>query len=205
MAQNTLAPWAELVPGVGGVMTADELLAVQDDAWQYELVDGRLVRMSPTSLEHYDIWIRLFRALDRFVEDHRLGIVTPADTGFKLSRVGQPDTVLSPDLAVVGAENVQRLPAPGTPERKKYLSLAPDLAIEIASPDQHRPEMAQKAQIYLESAVRLVWIVWPVAQQVDVWRAGAQAPLTTLGANESLDGQDILPGFSLSIAHLFSR
>jgi Uma2 family endonuclease len=171
MKHDTLAPWAERVPDTHP-MTADDLLRLDDDEWQYELVEGTLVRVAPTGLEHFDITRKLFRVLDRHVEDNKLGIVTLPDTGFRLDLPGSGDTVLSPDIAFVGTQKVLQLPAPGTPERKKYLPVAPDLVVEVASPDQYRPEMAEKAKLYLASGVWLVWIVWPAARQVDVWEPG---------------------------------
>jgi Uma2 family endonuclease len=203
MKSDTLAPWAEPVPDAPYPMTADDLLALADDAWQYELVDGRLVRMAPTGLEHLDITERLYEFLRLFVVPRGLGRVTLPDTGFRLSAPGQPDVVVSPDVAYIGNARMQQLPPRGTSERKRYLALAPDIAAEVVSPDQHHPEMAKKAQLYLEKGVRLVWIVWPDQQQVDVWRPGADVPIATLGIGETLDGLDVLPGFSFPVADLF--
>lgn len=202
MKHDTIASWAEPVPGAGP-MNADDLLKLQDGAWRYELVEGVVVRMAPTGLEHFDVTRRLFRAMDRFAEERNLGIVTLPDTGFVLTRPGERDTVLSPDIAFVSAASAQRLPAPGTPERKKYLPLAPDLAVEVASPDQHHPEMAEKARRYLGAGVRLVWVVWPSAQQVDVWREGRDAPMATLDGAGMLGGLDVFPGFAFPVARLF--
>ncbi len=203
MAQATLAPWAELVPGVDRLMTEDELLALPDDEWQYELVAGRLVRMPLSRLEHRDVTFALLRALDRFNEAHRLGLLTLPDTGFRVSQQGQPDTVLAPDIAFVRSERVQLLPAPGTPERRKFLPLAPDLAVEVASPDQYRPEMAAKARLYLSVGVQLVWVVWPRWRRVDVWRPGSDQPVATLGVDDDLDELDVLPGFTYPLGRLF--
>jgi Uma2 family endonuclease len=203
MRHDTLAPWAEPVPDAGP-MTADDLLRLDDTAWQFELVEGRLIRMAPTGLEHLDVTRKLYRSLDRYVDAHDLGIVTLPDTGFRLTRPGAAETVLSPDIAYVSAARVRQLPPPGTPERKKFLPVAPDLAVEVASPDQHHPEMADKARLYLASGVRLVWLVWPSHQQVDIWRPGTDQPTATLGPPDTLDGLDVLPGFTYPVADLFS-
>lgn len=203
MRHDTLAPWAEPVPDTGP-MTADDLLRLDDAAWQFELVEGRLIRMPPTGLEHFDITDNLHAIIRAYVKAQNLGIVTLPDTGFRLTRPGEADTVLSPDIAYVSAARVQQLPPPGTPERKKFLPVAPDLAVEVASPDQHHPEMADKARLYLASGVRLVWLVWPNHQQVDVWRPGADQPTATLGPPDRLDGRDVLPGFTHPVADLFA-
>jgi Uma2 family endonuclease len=86
--------------------------------------------------------------------------------------------------------------------RFKPWRVAPDLAAEIASPDQHRPEMAEKARHYLAAGVRLAWVLWPKRQQVDVWRFGYDIPVDTLALNEVLDGLDVLPGFSYPLSKL---
>lgn len=203
MKHDTLAPWAERVPDTHP-MTADDLLRLDDDEWQYELVGGRWCVWPRPDLEHFDITRKLFRVLDRHVEDNKLGIVTLPDTGFRLDLPGSGDTVLSPDIAFVGTQKVLQLPAPGTPERKKYLPVAPDLVVEVASPDQYRPEMAEKAKLYLASGVWLVWIVWPAARQVDVWEPGADEPAATLTEAEALDAGTVMPGFGYPVASLFA-
>jgi Uma2 family endonuclease len=70
--QNTLAPWAELVPDVGP-MTVDDLLARPEDGWQYELVEGRLVRMPGRGGEASRIAVRLIIAFGLFVDARQLG------------------------------------------------------------------------------------------------------------------------------------
>ncbi len=82
--------------------------------------------------------------------------------------------------------------------------MAPDLAVEIPSPDQYRPEMAEKARLYLAVGVRLVWVIWPRWRQVGVWRPGAAAPVATLDTTGTLDGLDVLPGFTYPVARLFA-
>jgi Uma2 family endonuclease len=200
MAHQIMAPWGEVVPGVGP-MTADELLRLPDDGWHYELVDGVLIRMPSPGYQHGRIVNEVAWVVTNYVKSHRLGQVLGAETGFLLSRVDQADTVLAPDVAFIRMENV---PPPGTPGIEKYLRPAPDLAVEVASPDQYKPEMGAKAKLYLEAGVRLVWVVWPGTRTVDVWRPGGDAPVATLTINDSLDGLDVLPGFSYPLADLFS-
>jgi Uma2 family endonuclease len=64
--------------------------------------------------------------------------------------------------------------------------------------------MAAKAQRYLAAGVRLVWIIWPRSQQVDLWLPGDTKPATTYTAADMLDGRDIVPGFVYPIAELFA-
>jgi Uma2 family endonuclease len=201
MARELIAPWADVVPD-RGPMTADECFAVPDeDGWQYELVDGVLVRLPSPGYEHGEIVADIAMEQSQYVKSHTLGCILAAESGFLLSRQGQPDTVLGPDVSFVRAENV---PPPGAPGREKYLRLAPDLAVEVASPDQYHPEMAAKAKISLSAGVRLVWVVRPASQTVDVRRPGSDAPVATLTTADALDGLDVVPGFSYPLADLFS-
>jgi Uma2 family endonuclease len=201
MAHNTLAPWAELVPDTG-LMTVDQLLTLPQDRWMYELVEGRLVRMPPSGGEASDIASRLLVALGNFVYPQALGKLTMADGAFDLTQPGDPvETALASDVAFVRAD---RVPARDSEDYTRAWRVAPDLAVEVASPNQYRPEMATKAQRYLAAGVRLVWVVWPKYQSVDVWRAGDAQPRAMLTINEQLDGEDVLPGFSCPLARLFS-
>lgn len=200
MAHETLAPWAEVVPGAKIPMTASELLSLPDDGWTYELVEGRLVRMPPSGGGASNLGMNLGTVINNHVLAHDLGGVTGADGEFVLSQPGEPDTSFAPDIAFVRRE---RLPNRGSTEWELPWRLAPDLAVEIASPNQYKPEMAEKARRYLEAGVRLVWVVWPRYRQVDVWRPGAGEPLATLAVGDTLDGYDVLPGFAYPLAQLF--
>lgn len=201
MARETFAPWGEVVQGAPYPMSADELLALPDDGLMYELVEGRLVRMPPSGGGASNIGLRLASALQTFAEPAGLGVVTGADGEFVMSAPGQKDTAFAPDAAFVRAD---RAPSRNSPEWEKAWRLAPDLAAEIASPNQYRPELADKARRYLEAGVRLVWVVWPKYSQVDVWRPGADQPVATLNLGEQLDGLDVLPGFTYPLSRLFT-
>lgn len=200
MAHETLAPWAEIVPGAPYPMTVDALMALPDDGRRYELVEGRLVTVAPSGGGASTISGNLVAALHGYVRPRKLGAITVTDGEYVLSRPGQPPTALAPDAAFVRED---RLPARDSPAWERPWQLAPDLAAEVVSPNQYRPEMADKACLYLASGVRLVWIIWPKLRQVDVWRPGADNPVATLGAGDQLDGLDVLPGFSYPVASLF--
>jgi Uma2 family endonuclease len=200
---ETPAPWAEIVPDTG-LMTVDDLLALEDDGWQYELVEGRLVRMPPGGLRASRVAMRLAIRLGTFIEAHRLGVITGADGTYDLSPPGTPPTKgtgLVPDVAFIRAE---RLPPHVSFDEDKAVPFAPDLAVEVASPSQYKPGMAKKAQRYLAAGTRLVWIVWPKRRQIDVWRLGDTKPSRTLDVGDTLDGGDVLPGFTCPVAELFA-
>ena len=199
MTTEPFAPWTRVVPGILGMLTAKDLALLPDDVPGRELVDGRLVQSMPTGGGHGWLALRLAHVILLFVDVQGLGAVLPPETGFDLSGSGQPNTVLAPDVAFVRAD---RMPSRASATWDAYWPLAPDLAVEIASPTQYRPELAAKAHRWLAAGVRLLWVVWPSTRQIDVWRPGA--PVATLGLADTLDGLDVLPGFTYPIARLFN-
>lgn len=201
MKQQAFAPWAEPVPDAPYPLSALDVLAQRDDGWRYELVEGRLARMTPTGLEHSDVVGSFYRALYAFVSSRQLGTVTLPETGYVISQPGTSDTLLAPDLAFVAAG---RLPPRGARERKRFLAVAPDLVVEVVSPHQFHPEMGEKARLWLDAGVRLLWMVWPDAQEIDVWRPfQPNTAIQTLQQTDTLDGLDVLPGFTHPVSDVF--
>ena len=175
--------------------TADELLRMPDDGFhKYELVEGRLITMTPAGSLHGRLVVRLTTALDNFVEEHDLGAVFAADTGFHIAHA--PDTVRAPDISfVVKARLDEGIPA-------GYWPGPPDLAVEVVSPSDSMAEVQSKAQEYLRKGVRLVWVVLPKKRAVAVYRP--DTPSETLSERDVLDGGEVVPGFRYSLARLFA-
>jgi Uma2 family endonuclease len=197
---NQIAPWAEIVPNMPP-MTTDDLHAIPDDGWAYELVRGVLVRMPLSSFGASNVGSRLLIRLGAYVEDNGLGAVTGEQGGYRFDPAHPRDTEVAPDVAFVRAD---RLPSPTSRDYyKKAPQLAPDLAVEVASENQFAPGMGAKAKTYLRFGTRLVWVVWPRYKRVDVWRPGDDMP-TPLGVDDTLDGEDVVPGFTYPIARLFA-
>ena len=116
----------------------------------------------------------------------------------RITGTGNLHQIRRPDLSFVRSG---RLPGEKVPVKK--MQLAPDLAVEIASPNQFRPGMAAKARRYLDAGTRLVWVVWPRRHEVDVWRPGDTQPSATLHMADNLDGLAVVPGFTLPVADIF--
>src|SRR5438445_7618360 len=132
-------------------VTAEELFALEDDGYRYDLLAGNLIRVSPAGFRHGRLAAEIVYRLRGFVGDHPgLGVVVGAETGFRLSR--NPDTVLGPDAAVVRPE---RLPSPEVPSGD--LELAPDLVVEIVAPGDRWPTVSDKDDRQLVAVVRLLW------------------------------------------------
>ncbi len=198
LTPDPIAPWAEIVPNIPP-MTVDELHAIPDDGWCYELVQGVLVRMPMSGFGASSIGLLLGAELTVYVTKRGLGRVTGEQGGYRLDPTHPRETELGPDYAFVRAD---RLPPRTSPEYMKALQLAPDLAIEVVSENQYAPGMAAKAKTYLSFGTRLVWVIWPRYERVDVWHPDDETP-TPRGIGEVLSGEEVVPGFTYPIAHLF--
>ena len=174
------------------LVTAAELERLPDDDYRYELVEGRLIRMSPVGFEHGFLVIRLGRLVDEHVRARHLGFVV-SEVGFKLR--SNPDTVRAPDVAFL---RLERLAA----ERPKgFWTGAPDLAIEVLSPDDRPGDVREKVEEYIHHGVPLVVIVDPDSQTATIHRRGV-AP-ETYSREEQLDLSDVVDGFRCSISAIF--
>lgn len=177
------------------IMTAAELLALPDDGChQYELVRGRLIKMSPSSSKPAIVAGRVLRPLGNFVDEHKLGVFGGADWGFRLA--SNPDTVRSPDCAFVRAEHV---PDTGVPDG--FWPGAPDLVVEVLSPSNRFSEMLERVEDYLAAGTRLIWILDPEARTARVFHPD-RAP-AFFGEDGVLAGEDVLPGFTLRLADVW--
>ena len=173
--------------------TAEELLALPDDGKLYELVEGQLIEMSPSSEPHGRLTAEFAYLLTTHVRAHKLGQVYGAETGFKLGK--SPDTVLGADAAFVAKARLKRV-------RRRYFEGAPDLAVEIVSPDNTRAEMHDKVKRYFQAGARLVWVAYPRARAIYVYTAPTEVKI--LEADDTLTGGDVLPGFSVKVADIFA-
>ena len=115
-------------------------------------------------------------------------------TGFLLSRA--PDTVRAPDVSFVSQE---RVPPEGAPEG--YWELAPDLAVEVVSPNDTAAEVQSKVQMWLEYGVRLAWVVYPPTRSVVAYRS--LKDISTFTAGDNLSGDNVVPGFECAVAEIF--
>jgi Uma2 family endonuclease len=176
-----------------GLMTAEELLRQQPPHKRTELVSGRMIVREPAGHRHGRIAADLAYLLQHHVKAEDLGVVYAAETGFVLAR--DPDTVRAPDVAFVSTE---RLPEP---EPSGFAELAPDLVVEVLSPDDRPGEVLAKVGDWLSAGTRLAWVVDPVRRQIRVYRRdGSQ---TMVGGSELLGGDDVVPGFSCPADAIF--
>ena len=174
-------------------MTAEELLLMPKiDGRRFELVRGVLIEKMPVGDPHCEAVALTTTVITNYSRANRYGVVRTGEPGYWLER--DPDTVRAPDVAWF---------APGRLTRgvRGYPEIIPDLAIEIKSPGNSWPEIAAKAYMWLSYGSRQAWVGDPETVTVRIYRPNA-APVV-LGADDILDGGDLLPGFSVAVRDLF--
>lgn len=173
------------------LVTAEQLEGIEIPGKTVELVRGRLVIGEPPGFYHGVIAGRLARWLGEFVEERSLGFVV-GEAGFRIA--SNPDTVRAPDVSFVSRSRLT-----GTLPRG-FAPLAPDLAAEIISPSDRRPELLAKVADWLAAGVKVVWVVDPESRSAQVFRADGS--IAVVAEEGMLRGDDVLPGFTCSMAQL---
>jgi Uma2 family endonuclease len=177
------------------LITAKELAQLPDDGQRYELIEGVLITMAPSGSEHAEISLDVGGPLRQYVKDHDLGRAYGAEGGFLVSR--NPDTVLAPDAAFVSKERLERINKVGS-----YLPIAPDLAVEIISPNDLYTEVQEKVESWLRYGARMVVVLNPRHRTVAVHRSPTEVRHLTI--NDTLDGEDVVPGWRIPVRELFT-
>ncbi len=175
-------------------LTADEFLEHPAANERTELVRGRIRNMTPTGAPHGLVSGNVFRLLSSYVREHRLGVCFADSTGYTLPNL--TNTVRAPDASFVRAE---RLPREGV--SGGFLSLAPDLAVEVLSPSENPSELAEKLADYRAAGTPLVWVLDASMRTVRVIPNTGES--RTLAAEDTLTGDDVIPGFACTVAELF--
>lgn len=192
-AQNTI--FAEPVTMPPKVWTVEDLERLEcETGKRYELVDGIPKEKGPESMEHSYIALNLGGELRAHVKSKKLGITLESSAVYRMNE----GNTRKPDVSFVTKE---RLP-------EKQLSTepfdgAPDLAVEVISPTDIWWEILKKLNQYFASGCRLVWLISPFDKTVLVYRA--DRPSHFLQAGDSLDGEDVVPGFTMPVAELFAE
>ena len=175
------------------LMTVEELLE-QDDFERYELLRGEPVYMPGAFFDHGVYASNIQTQLSLHVRQRGLGRVTGSDVGFHLR--DDPAVLLYPDVAFLATERV-----PPAEEWHAFVRGAPDLAVEILS-DSNRPAyVSAKVAEYLAAGAKQVWIVDPRWKTVTVHRHDGAT--SVLSEDDTLDGDDDVPGFRLPVAEVF--
>jgi Uma2 family endonuclease len=178
------------------VWTDEEFMALPDDGHRYEIINGELIDMGNSGALHGYVCSTLMILLGGYVRIQKLGAMFDSSTAFKMKNGDRR----SPDISFFAKERLQGL----TELPTGFLEGAPDLAVEVLSPGNTVEEIHDKLVEYFENGTRLAWIIHPSEHYVLVYRC-AQEPDRLLKSVDSLDGEEVIPGFTFPVADLFQK
>jgi Uma2 family endonuclease len=181
-------------PAPGTATEKDVILAEARENRLCELVDGTLVEKA-TGFEEARLAARLIYLVNAYLDQHDLGICVGADGMMRIA----PGLVRIPDMSFISWD---RLPGRESP-REPIPDLAPDLAVEVLSVGNTKPEMVRKVREYFEAGVILVWLIDPKKRTARVFSTAEKSVL--IRADQALDGGDVLPGFVVRLSDLLDR
>jgi Uma2 family endonuclease len=205
---SRLSTLADLIEDLGGISprrilrepapgTATELHVrdlLEQKLGLCELVDGVLVEKAMGFRESV-LALALVELLKPFVRQHKLGLVSGEAALLRLS----PGLVRGPDVAFF---SWARIPGGQVP-RQPIPDIAPDLAVEVLSESNTPGEMARKRREYFGAGTSQVWQINPELRTIEVFTSPTQCEILT--ETQSLDGGDILPGFTFAVSQLFAE
>ncbi len=170
-------------------------LLTMPDGDRYELVDGHLVEQNMSFWSSY-VAGRALSRLSIYCETNASGWVVPEGTTYQCFP-NHPMRVRKADVSFIRKDRLSVAQATA----EGHLTIAPDLAIEVVSPNDLVYEVDLKVQDYLQAGVSLVWVVNPEARGVHVYRLDGS--VAVLHEKDDLDGETLLPGFRCRVADLF--
>ena len=180
------------LPAKTKLVTGEELLDM-GDIGRCELIDGRIVYMSPVGGEHSFVEFNIGAELRTFARQQKIGWVLGGEVGIFIRR--NPDRIRGADVAFVSKKQLAHPP-------RGFLEVAPELVIEIISPNDRWEDVRAKIGDYFSIGVERVWIVEPAKRTVLVYRSNTQ--FQEFAESDTLNGEGILEGFSLAVAEIFA-
>jgi Uma2 family endonuclease len=155
---------SDIKPHPGRRMSEAQFIAWCDDKTWAEWVDGEVVVMSPVNVYHGERFSFLFAIVRTYVDFHELGILLSEPVQVRL---GEQRRRRSPDFFFVAESRREII-------KYAHIEGAPDLIVEIVSPDSQSRDRREKYEEYEKAGVREYWIVDPLSQSVEIYslRAG---------------------------------
>ncbi len=178
---------------MGESLITGEQLYRMGDIGPSELIEGFIVHRQPATYLHAQVAGKVAAALHDFVRQHELGHVMIGGVGVYTRY--NPDTVRAMDVAFISYECLAKMTS------QSYLDVAPELVVEILSPDDKWSDLMEKLDEYFSIGVKAVWVADPRTRQVYVYQSVTSVERFT--EKDTLTGSDVLPGFSVPVAELF--
>jgi len=172
--------------------TPDDVLRLEDEGL-YELVDGKLVKKERSSLASRSA-VLISTLLENFAKGSKSGDCVYSEPSFQCF-AHDPDLIRRPDVALIVASRLDRVPEEG------HIPVAPDLAIEVISPNDRMYQFEEKLVDYQRAKIPLVWEVNPKFRFVRIHRLDRDAE--RLNESATLTADPVLPGFSVIVSELF--
>jgi Uma2 family endonuclease len=179
------------------VWTEAELQALPEDGYLHEVVNGELVMSPKNDFYHGDICAELLTALRTHAKANQLGAVWDSSTGFwMLTR-----NCRAPEISFVSKERLVRMGFKRS--TRKFFPAAPDLAVEVLSPNYTRAEIDERLKEFFAGGTRIAWVINPDSESVEVYQGPDKRKLLGVGAD--LEGEHLLPGLRYPIADLLKE
>ena len=173
--------------------TEAELQSLPENGFIHEVVNGELIISPKNNPEHGFICTEVSFALNTHVKRHKLGAVFDSNPGFWMDN----ENCRAPDVSFVSRERLRGINRPA----QSFFRFAPDLAIEVLSANNSRSEIDERLRDFFSSGTKLVWIIDPQTKSAEICHSLEKRKL--IGPNGVLDGETVLPGFTLRLAELF--
>ncbi|NJO14393.1 MAG: Uma2 family endonuclease [Thioploca sp.] len=190
----TEAPVPTLKVSSPASLITGEELAAMGDIGRTELVKGKIIHLMPTGHPHGFYEVNLATFLNVFVRTHKLGRVLGGEVGIYTHR--QPDTVRGADVAFISHQRLAQV------QSKSFLDVCPELIVEVMSPDDTWSEVHEKLEEYFAVGAQLIWVVDPRRQKLHIYRSLTDLEILTV--QDTLTGGEVLPGFQVPVAELFT-
>ncbi|NEP09728.1 MAG: Uma2 family endonuclease [Symploca sp. SIO2C1] len=168
-----------------------EKLQAEHPDYRMELVDGNISIMSSSGYESDEVAITVSAKLWNWVRPRKLGRVTGSSAGFELPN----SDVRAPDVSFVLAERMRRT-------TRSFAELAPDLMVEVKSPTDSLSALRKKIQGFLSQGTKVGILINPEMHRVEIYHPGVE--VVVLGDGDVLSIPDLLPGFEVAVADLWS-
>ncbi|QDV32855.1 Uma2 family endonuclease [Tautonia plasticadhaerens] len=177
----------------GRLYEPEDLLSLPSDS-NFELIDGHLVERSVSVLTGI-VTTRLTQILGNHIEREGMGYLLASDTMHRYFP-DRPRRVRKPDLSFVRRDRLSAAQIAAG-----FLTIPPDLAVEIVSPNDEAEDLEIKLLDYLDAGIPLLWVIYPIARSAVIYRQGGSAG--RIRADENLLGEAVIPGFSCRLGELF--
>lgn len=158
----------------------------------FELIDGEIIEKVGSFIPS-EIAITVATFIKLYLREHRIGYVTGADGSYALSEENE----FIPDVAYISKERMPEKP-------KREATVAPDLAVEVKSPNDRVRALRRKAERYLELGTKIVWLIFPESKTVEVYSV-SEEDVQTFKIGDTLTGGDVLPDFTLAVKDIFEE